>query len=303
MNVAATNQNGTGASFTNHGSWVDVAAPGVDILSTYRNPDDSDPTAHYIALLSGTSMSAPHVAGTAALLESCDASLTGADKFSHIVNNIISYSDNRALGSGIANAQLALSAAGCGGVSCSIDAEFSASTISGCASLAVDFTDLSSGGATSWEWDFGDGNTSTAQHPSHTYNAAGTYSVSLTTSSATCSDSETKIGYISVSDDPIAEFSGSPTFGNAPLMVNFTNLSAGNPDSWSWAFGDGNTSMDENPTHVYNNPGEYEVTLTASNDCGFSFKTMTTYITVNELPSEMCYVINGESAKVVVFCL
>jgi len=117
MNVAATDSTGAGASFTNSGSWVDVAAPGVDILSTYRNPDDPDPTAQYLAVLSGTSMSAPHICGIAALLESCDPSLSGPDKFSRIVNNTTPYTDARDLGSGIANAYLALNAGQCAGVS------------------------------------------------------------------------------------------------------------------------------------------------------------------------------------------
>ena len=47
MNVAATDVNGTGASFTSHGAWVDIAAPGEDILSTYSNPDDPNLNNHY----------------------------------------------------------------------------------------------------------------------------------------------------------------------------------------------------------------------------------------------------------------
>lgn len=119
MNVAATDQNGNRASFSNFGSWVDIAAPGVDIISTYHN--NQDPANDYVAVMSGTSMSAPHVAGVAALLESCNPSLSGPDKFNIMV------SSGCAAGSAnigdILNAKLALDAAGCGGGGCSSDPE------------------------------------------------------------------------------------------------------------------------------------------------------------------------------------
>ncbi|MHC4132116.1 MAG: S8 family serine peptidase [Planctomycetota bacterium] len=112
MNVAATDVDGSGASFTDHGTWVDLAAPGVDVLSTYANPDDPDLSHHYIALLSGTSMSAPHACGVAALLESFDCNLSGVEKFDIMVNTTNAYNDTRDLGSGILNAVNALQAVG-----------------------------------------------------------------------------------------------------------------------------------------------------------------------------------------------
>ena len=108
LNVAATDSNGAGALFTNHGSWVDLAAPGVDILSTYADPTDSDLSHHYIAVLSGTSMSAPHACGVAALLESFSPSLSGPDKFTLMVTTTTPASDVRDLGSGILNAKNAI---------------------------------------------------------------------------------------------------------------------------------------------------------------------------------------------------
>jgi subtilisin family serine protease len=111
MKVAATDIDGQGASFTNHGTWVDLAAPGVDILSTYANPDDPNLNHHYIAVLSGTSMSAPHACGVAALLESFAQLLSAQEKFDIMVNTAEPYDDSRDLGSGILNAQKALRAA------------------------------------------------------------------------------------------------------------------------------------------------------------------------------------------------
>ena len=64
---------------------------------------------------------------------------------------------------------------------------------------------------------------------------------------------------------PVAEFSASPTSGQAPLTVTFTDQSTGGPTSWSWTFGDGGTSGASNPVHVYTTPGLYTVTLVASN--------------------------------------
>ncbi len=284
MNVAATDINGHGASFTNHGDWVDVAAPGVDIVSTYRSPSDSDPNNHYIASMSGTSMAAPHVCGIAALLESCDSGLSRQDKTNLILDNanVIQYFDSRDLGSGIANAHMALTAAGCG-VACDIAADFSASPTSGTASLVVNFTDMSTGsGVNAWSWDFGDENTSNAQNPEHTYTAPGTYTVRLTVSSSSCNDTETKTAYITVSEVPIADFTSDTTLGNAPLTVNFSDLSSGNPTSWSWDFGDGGTSTDKNPSHTYTTAGIYTVSLTATNSAGSDGESKEAYITVND---------------------
>ncbi len=80
---------------------------------------------------------------------------------------------------------------------------------------------------------------------------------------------------------PVAEFSGSPTSGDAPLAVTFTDQSSG-ATSWSWTFGDGGTSTAQNPSYSYTNPGTYTVTLTATNAFGSDVETKTDYITANE---------------------
>ncbi len=79
-----------------------------------------------------------------------------------------------------------------------LQAEFSSNRTSGAVPLTVQFSDLSTGGAISWSWDFGDGNGSTDRHPSHVYTEPGTYTVSLTVSDGSESDTETKIDLISV---------------------------------------------------------------------------------------------------------
>ena len=81
-------------------------------------------------------------------------------------------------------------------------------------------------------------------------------------------------------DPPVADFSGSPTSGSAPLFVSFTDASLGSPTSWSWTFGDGGTSTVQNPGYTYNNPGTFTVTLAATNAYGSDGETKTGYITV-----------------------
>ncbi|QYZ79628.1 PKD domain-containing protein [Methanofollis formosanus] len=147
-------------------------------------------------------------------------------------------------------------------------ANFTQSADEGNAPLEVTFTDASIGNVTSWEWDFGDGNVSTEQIPSHEYVTPGTYTVQLNASNAygfSLSDSTVKI-----LPPPQANFTQSVAEGNAPLEVTFTDGSTGNVTAWAWDFGDGNVSTEENPSHEYVTPGTYPVVLNASNVYGFS---------------------------------
>ncbi|MFA5212926.1 MAG: PKD domain-containing protein, partial [Methanoregula sp.] len=81
-------------------------------------------------------------------------------------------------------------------------ASFTASPTTGTAPLAVTFTDASANTPTSWLWDFGDGSTATTQNATHTYTTFGTYTVNLTVTNAAGSNTTTKTGYISVSENP-----------------------------------------------------------------------------------------------------
>jgi PKD repeat protein len=83
-------------------------------------------------------------------------------------------------------------------------------------------------------------------------------------------------------DPPAADFSADQTSITEGETVNFTDLSTNSPTSWSWDFGDGNTSTDQNPAHQYSAAGIYTVELTATNSAGSDTETKTDYITVNE---------------------
>ena len=165
-------------------------------------------------------------------------------------------------------------------------ASFTASPRNGTAPLAVVFSDQSSNNPINWQWDFGDGGTSTEQNPSHTYNDEGTYTVILTASNEFGSDTKTETDYIATGTAPTASFTASPTNGIAPLAVVFSDQSSNDPIDWQWDFGDGDTSTEQNPSHTYSDEGTYTVTLTASNVFGSNAKTETDYIDVSsENPS------------------
>ncbi len=162
-------------------------------------------------------------------------------------------------------------------------ADFWGLTLSGKAPLNVVFTETSTGSPTSWKWNFGDGTSSTVKSPTHKYSAAGNYTVTLTATNAAGSNTKTKFQYIKVTSaslTPVAVFSASPTSGNTPLSVAFTDKSTGSPTSWKWTFGDGTSSTVKSPTHKYSAKGNYTVTLTATNAAGSNTVTKSNYIKV-----------------------
>jgi len=168
-------------------------------------------------------------------------------------------------------------------------AGFMATPTSGSVPLTVDFSDQTTGGVKpyTYEWDFdndGSVDNDDEQNPSHEYSDPGTYTVSLkVTDFEENEDTQTKTDYITVTEPgaaPVADFSGSPTTGTVLLTVNFTDSSTGDIDSYVWSFGDGGTSTEQNPTHIYQNIGTYTVSLTVSGTGGSDNETKTDYITV-----------------------
>lgn len=127
----------------------------------------------------------------------------------------------------------------------------------------VAFTDQSNS-ATSWQWTFGDGGTSTQQHPSHQYASDGNYTVCLIVSSGCASD--TSCFNVAVCDVPVL-----PAFTSTPsgLSVSFSDLSS-NAVSYAWDFGDGSTSTAQSPSHAYAQVGSYTVCLTITSACNRS---------------------------------
>lgn len=151
----------------------------------------------------------------------------------------------------------------------------------------VAFTDQSTGsgfGQLSWVWDFGDGNTSASQNPSHTYAASGTYQVTLFLTEslqglAFCTDSMTLPVIVSCGGG--GSCTASFTQVTNGCTVAFTNTSTGNYSNIVWSFGDGFTSLQNSPTHTYASSGTYTVTLSISDTSQNCNDISTQTITVN----------------------
>jgi gliding motility-associated-like protein len=147
-----------------------------------------------------------------------------------------------------------------------LSADFSASVVKGCTPLVVQFQDHSTGAITQWFWDFGNGTTSTAQNPVVTYTSAGNFTVRLIVRNDSLENYVTKINYIVVNATPTVMFSvSSGSFGCLPVQTSFkdnSNMQGDKVQSWLWDFGDGATSNQQNPVHIYNTEGAFNVSLT-----------------------------------------
>jgi len=170
-----------------------------------------------------------------------------------------------------------------------LSANFTASPISGCAPLVVNFTDQSTGNPTQWRWDLGNGTTSFNQNPSGTYFNPGQYNVKLViTNAAGTADSIIKNQYITVYSQPTVAFTGNPLNGCYPLPVQFTDQSiagSGSINLWQWDFGDGAGSTSQSPTHTYTTSGNFNVVLRATNTLGcITVLTKNQYIQVSSKP-------------------
>jgi PKD repeat protein/subtilisin family serine protease len=167
-------------------------------------------------------------------------------------------------------------------------ADFTASPRSGVAPLEVRFTSTVTGAVTTYAWDFGDGGTGSEPNPTHTYQSAGSFGVTLVVTGPGGTAQVVKPGYITVSPPPsapMATFSASVVSGTAPLTVTFTAVTSGTVEHWHWAFGDGAEAF-TGPVvqHTYVTPGVFNVSLTVSNTYGSYTINKPGYITVNPPP-------------------
>lgn len=150
----------------------------------------------------------------------------------------------------------------------------------------VTFTDQSTGGVTSWAWNFGDGSSSSLQNPTKHYNTAGIYNVILTifrnSESATVTHAVNVGSATPAAVLPVAAFDV-PSATVVGQSVTFTDRST-DATSWSWNFGDGGVSSLQSPSHTYLSAATYTVSLTVTNTTGTSMISHPFVVTSNKIP-------------------
>ncbi|MFB3895009.1 MAG: PKD domain-containing protein [bacterium] len=159
---------------------------------------------------------------------------------------------------------------------------FSSNNTNGNVILLTRLTGNATGDVTHWKWIFQNVQTEATtysgatQTTHHNIKKPGVYNVTLVVWGPEGNDTLTKVAYITANRDssksPVADFTASPSSGNAPLNVSFTDDST-NATSWFWKFGDGNVSTERNATHNYSTEGNYTVIHVVNNGKGWSSKT------------------------------
>jgi len=155
------------------------------------------------------------------------------------------------------------------------------------APLPVSFTNTSQN-SVSWLWNFGDGGTSNEKSPSHTFAAAGQYTITLEATNGAGAKNTTSQNLTVVKKQvpmPIVGFSFSGDLTFAPCNATFTNTTQ-NAVSYSWDFGDGKTSTAKTPTHLYSTGGTFNVVLTAMNSDGAT-ANLSKQVTVGNAPTKV----------------
>ena len=186
-----------------------------------------------------------------------------------------------------------------------LTASMDASPGSGFVPFSVSFTGSATGGSEpyTYNWDFGDGNSSTDQNPSHTYSEEGDYTVIFTiTDDSSQHDTDSIIINASEETDPLeTSCSASPAEGEIPFEVTFTGSASGGtaPYSYSWNFGDGASSTAQNPSHTYTQAETYTITLTVT-DSNDSQSTASTAVTASTQPPPLSVSCSGSPASGIV---
>lgn len=174
--------------------------------------------------------------------------------------------------------------------SASFDVNFSSNGLNapgGCLYETIDFTDNSTinspDNITTWEWDFGDGNTSNTQNPTHQYATEGNYTVQLIiTSNNGCTDTVSTT--LDIYPVPVASYTTNDVcIYTSATFVESSTITSGNITNWDWDFNDANNSTLQNPTHLYSVDGNYTPQLIVTSDFGCK-DTTTSSITIFPTP-------------------
>jgi PKD repeat protein len=131
----------------------------------------------------------------------------------------------------------------------------------------IAFTDMSTHNPDKWNWDFGDGTTSIEQNPTHTFTVDTQQDFTVDMYAANFLKRSANVDSVVVTVKPVTptvSFTITPTTGNAPIYINLTDTTPGNPNNWVWDMGDGNISYGKNTAYIYQTPGTYTITLTVT---------------------------------------
>ena len=182
--------------------------------------------------------------------------------------------------------------------------EVSFSTANACEGEMVQFnnTSITTGmSGVTYEWDFGDGQTATAQNPAHTYASPGTYTVTLTVTGANarCADMDAQM--VTIYNAPEADFSAAAGCVSDPVVFSDSStVASGTIASYEWDFGDGTLGRQQNPTHLYTTAGTYTVMLMVTSDNG-CVDTITQSVVVAPEPEVDFAVVNACASDSVTF--
>jgi len=277
IGVGATNQQNNKASFSSWGTYVDITAPGVSILTTYKN-------GQYV-YYSGTSFSSPLTAGIAALMVAANPAITVEE----IENGLFSTAtdigasgDDNVFGHGLVNAQAAIDyATNLSNLSPPI-ADISILSTSVPYDEPVILSAIGSSddnGIVSYQWSLGDGTSNTSIDVNHIYGQAGNYQVTLTVTDADGLSDSDSVNVQVTTDLPIAVITPTPNEFNIGDSIDFDGSSSSDADGeishFDWELGDSTTKSGITTSHTYNEAGNYTVRLTVTDNAGAMNSTTT----------------------------
>lgn len=312
VGVGSTSQSDVLSTFSEYGPYIDIAAPGENIVTTYLN-------GQYV-YYSGTSFSSPMAAGVAALLLSVNPNLTPSQLENYIFSTADDLGDagqDDKYGYGRINVAKAVAA-----VKADMGTPINASPISvaksdkttGQTPLVVTFDGRNStdsdGTIVKYSWNFGDGNISDLAYVQNTYTTAGTYNATLTVEDDMGATSQSNVVITvtePVNNPPIVKAFADKVSGTIPVTVTFDGTSSsdidGNIVSYLWNFGDETTSTSAFVQHTYTSAGIYNATLTVTDDDNAVTKSSNITITATspivttiDTPTNLTSSVNGTTA-------